>query len=60
MNSLYFIPNNILTRLFKELTKDTNGYQQYLNYIYIEIILCILLYVFKYIHAHAWDYKLVN
>ena len=34
MNSLHFIPNNILTRLFKELTKYKNDYQQYLNYIY--------------------------
>ena len=35
MNSLHFISNNILTRLFKELTKYKNDYQQYLNYIYI-------------------------
>ena len=34
MESLHFIPNNILTRLFKELTKYKNDYQQYLNYIY--------------------------
>ena len=27
--------------------------------IYIGIILCILLYVFKCIHAYAWGYKLV-
>ena len=26
MDSLHFIPNNILTRLFKELTKYKNGY----------------------------------
>ena len=31
MDSLYFIPNNILTRLFKELTKYKNDYQQYIN-----------------------------
>ena len=28
--------------------------------IYIEIILCILLYIFKCIHAYAWGYKLVE
>ena len=28
--------------------------------IYIGIILCILLYIFKYIHTYAWGYKLVN
>ena len=26
MDSLHFIPNNILTRIFKELTKYKNGY----------------------------------
>ena len=34
MDSLHFIPNNILTRLFKELIGYKNDYQQYLNYIY--------------------------
>ena len=34
MDSLHFIPNNILIRFFKELTKYKNDYQQYLNYIY--------------------------
>ena len=57
MENLYFIPNNILTKFFKELTKYKNDYQQYFNY--IRIILCILLYIFKYIHAYAWSYKLV-
>ena len=28
--------------------------------LYIWIILCILLYIFKYIHAYTWDYKLVK
>ena len=51
-DNLHFIPNNILTKNFKELTKYKNDYQQYLNYIY-KIILCILLYIFKYIHAYA-------
>ena len=27
MDNLYFIPNNILTKFFKELTKYKNGYQ---------------------------------
>ena len=35
MDNLNFIPNNILTKFFKELTKYKNDYQQYLNYIYI-------------------------
>ena len=34
MDNLHFIPNNILTIFFKELTKYKNDYQQYLNYIY--------------------------
>ena len=59
MDSLHFIPNNILTKFFKELTKYKNNYQQYLNYIYI-YILCILLYIFKCINAYAWGYKLVS
>ena len=59
MNNLHFIPNNILPNFFKELIKYKNDYQQYLNYIYIGIILCILLYIFKCINAYAWDYKLV-
>ena len=59
MGNLHFILNNILTNFFKELTKYKNDYQFYLNYIYIRIILCILLYIFKCIHAYAWSYKLV-
>ena len=37
MENLHFIPNNIITKFFKELTKYKNDYQQYLNYIYIYI-----------------------
>ena len=59
MDNLHFIPNNILTKIFKELTKYKNDYQQYLNYIYIGIILCILLYISKYIYVYAQGYKLV-
>ena len=33
MDSLYFVLNNIRIRLFKELTKYKNDYQQNLNYI---------------------------
>ena len=33
MYNLHFIPNNIFTNFFKELTKYKNDYQQYLNYI---------------------------
>ena len=35
MDNLHFIPSNILTKNFKELTKYKNDYQQYLNFIYI-------------------------
>ena len=27
MDDLHFIPNNVLTKIFKELTKYKNGYQ---------------------------------
>ena len=37
MDSLHFLFNNILTRLFKESTKYENDYQQYLNYIRMAI-----------------------
>ena len=58
MDNLHFIPNNILTKYFKELTKYENDNQQNLNYIYRNI-LCILFYIFKCIHAYTQDYKLV-
>ena len=38
MDNLHFIPNNIFTKIFKELIKYKNNYQQYLNYIYIGIV----------------------
>ena len=41
-DNLHFISNNILTKIFKKLTKYKNDYQMYLNYIYIGIILCIM------------------
>ena len=34
MENLHFIPNNILIKSFKELTKYKDDYQYYLNYIY--------------------------
>ena len=58
MDNLHFIPNNIFIKFFKELTKYKNDYQQYLNYIYIRIILCILLYIFKCINTFAQGYNL--
>ena len=50
MDNLHFLPNNILTRFFKELTKYKNDYilivfKLYI-YIYIRIILCILMCIF--------------
>ena len=44
MDNLHFIPNNILTKNFKELTKYKNDYQQYLNYIYINYIMLLIVY----------------
>ena len=40
---LYLI-NNILTKLFKELTKYKNDYQQYFNYIHRNYIIHFILY----------------
>ena len=52
MNNLHFIPNNILTKFFKKLTKHKNDYQQYLNYIYnlYYISYCIFLSVSMHMH----------
>ena len=41
MDNLYFIPNNIFTKNFKEFKKYKNDYQQYLNFIYIYMYVCI-------------------
>ena len=55
MEILYFIPNNIPTNFFKELTKYKNDYQQYLNYIYIYklyyVSYCISLSVSMHMHG---------
>ena len=45
MDNLHFIPNNILTKFFKELTKYKNDYQQYLNYIYVNYIMHLIVYL---------------
>ena len=44
MDNLHFIPNIILTIFFKELTKYKNDYQQYLNYIYMNYIMYLIVY----------------
>ena len=51
MDSLHFIPYNILTRIFKQLTKYKNDYQQYLNYIYRNYTLSFYIY-FKCIYIY--------
>ena len=45
MDNLHFIPNNILTKFFKELIKYKNDYQQYLNYIFKNYIIYIIVYL---------------
>ena len=45
MDNLHFIPNNILTIFFKELTKYKNDYQLYLNYIYKNYIMYLIVYL---------------
>ena len=43
MDNLHFIYNNILTNFFKELTKYKNHYQWYLNYIYMNYIMHLIV-----------------
>ena len=45
MDSLHFILNYILTILLKKLTKYKNDYQQYLNYIYKNYIMHLIVYL---------------
>ena len=45
MDNLHFIPNNILTNNFKKLTKYKNDYQQYLNYIYRNYSMHLIVYL---------------
>ena len=49
MNNLHFISNNILTKFFKELRKYKNNYQYYLNYIYRNYIMHIIVYLKVYL-----------
>ena len=61
MDNLHFLPNNILTRFFKESTKYKNDYISivFKLYIYIyELYYAPQCVFFKYIHAYAWDYRL--
>ena len=59
MDNLHFLPNNILTRFFKELTKNKNNYISIVFKLYIQELYytpqCVF---FKYIHAYAWGYML--
>ena len=41
----FFKPNNMLTKFFKELTKYKNDNQQYLNYIYKNYIIYLIVYL---------------
>ena len=45
MDNLHFTPNNILKFFFKELTKYKNDYQSYLNYIYRNYIMYLIVYL---------------
>ena len=45
MDILHFIPNNILTKILKKLTKYKNDYQQYLIYIYMNYIVHLIVYL---------------
>ena len=60
-DNIHFIPNNILTIFFKELTKYINDYQQYLNYIYklYYASYCISLSVFMHMHEVISQFQLI-
>ena len=62
MDSLHFIPNNMLTKKFKELTKYKNNYQQYLNYIQelYYVSYCISLSVPMHMHEAISQYILIG
>ena len=40
-----FMPNDILTKFFKDLPKYKNDHQQYLNYIYRNYIMHLIVYL---------------
>ena len=46
MDNLHFLPNNILTKFFKELTKYKN------DYISIVFKLYIYIYIYIFLHMH--------
>ena len=62
MDNLHFIPNNILTKFFKELTKYKNDYQQNLNYIqeYIMHLIVYLLSIFMHMHVITSQYIIIS
>ena len=45
MDNLHFIHNNIFSNFFKETKKFKNDYQQYLNYIYRNYIMHLIVYL---------------
>ena len=45
MDNLHFIPNNILTKFLKKLIKYKNDNKQYLNYIYKNHIMHLIIYL---------------
>ena len=57
MDNLHFIPNNILTKFFKELIKYINDYQQYLNY--IQELYYASYYIFLNVSTHIHGITLV-
>ena len=55
MDNLHFLPNDILTRLFKELKNIyKNDYQYYLNYIYKNYTMHLNVYLLNIsMHMHG-------
>ena len=53
MDNLHFIPNNILTNFFKELTKYKNDYQQCFNYLWELYYAYYCIYLSISIHMHG-------
>ena len=45
MDNLHSILNNVLTNFFKKLTKYKNDYQYYLNFIYKNYIMYLIVYL---------------
>ena len=62
MDNLHFIPNKILTKNFKQLTKYKNDYQQYLNYVWelYYASYCIFLNVSMHMHEVTSQYILIG